>query len=798
MPQITAGHKKKAQEFIGLDGISGKLLQANKHLFAFIRVRGQDNSLLDDAANESVTEQITVALSNETEAFQILSVPRTVDTQGMIRELKDLRLHTKNDARLRLLNGEINALEELAEDGAREPMIFLKIWKPIGTGADKNLLDRAALLMDRLTNNQVTATLMDDIQIRHLCTIYAELGIWQEAETEASDIPYLKGMERLFSRKKTPEELVREELLEQIVPVGGMFFSPTEFMVGGAWCRCYGVVRYASEIDYNWAAKLSNATDCITCYTYYPGRASEIGDALSRSIRSSNRDAAEETDARRRKRSERKARDADRLIDDLDAKSKTLGHMAIVVMPFADDKLELEEICRDVSMRFAAKRMKLKVLSHLQEYAFRHISPYHTNQPDIDDITRRIIPLETLLGGYPFTINTLRDDHGFYFARTPDRGILSLDIRHRDNDRTNGNGIVTGIPGTGKSTMLKHLIESMYMLGMKIIVIDPEREYRDLCKNLGGTWLDAGGGYARSNLLQIQAPALEKEKNPMFQSKHSPLSQHIQYVQDILQCKIPSLTDVQLALIERALRELYSSYDIDMDTSWNKLAKRTPNQYPVMEDLYHMMQKKADQDPRYDDLALLLESMAIGADSVIWNGHTNIDFRNDLVVLDTNQLYSSTKTNQAAQYYNLLRMAFTVASTDRETPVMIVGDEAQTIFDPNLRGAAAALKNIALRIRKYEGYLWLAFHSLQELLDDRIRMEGQPIIDAATYKVLFGTDGRNLADTVELFKLTQAEEKALNARQRRKALMLIGSQHLKVEFELPHYKLELMGKGGGR
>lgn len=799
MSQKENSRDTTAQEFINVEAIENNLLYTtDKMLFAFIRVKGHDNSLLGDTEHNAVTEQLTVALSEETEALQILSVPRTVDTEGMITELKELRNSTDSDARLKLIDGEISALEELAEDGAKEPLILLKIWKTAVPNADRALLDRAALLMERLSNNQISSVLLHDNQILRLCSIYAELGIWQEADTQ-SDIPYLKGAKRLFSRKQTPEQQARMELLEQITPAGGLFFQPTNLMVGSAWCRCYAVTRYPAEVDYGWAVKLTNATDCITCITYYPGRANEIGDALSRSIRSSSRDAEEERDVRKRKRFERKATDADRLIDDLDAKSMTLGHMSIVVMAFGDSKEALEEACKNVLSRFSVKRMKLKILSWLQKEAFRHISPYYPNQPYIDDITQRIIPLETLVGGYPFTINTLRDDHGIYFARTPDRGILSLDIRHRDLDRTNGNGIVTGIPGTGKSTMLKHLIESMYMQGMKIIIIDPEREYRDLCKNLDGTWLDAGGGYARNNLLQIQAPAKDEEAEHKFQSEFSPLSQHIQYVQMILQYKLPSLTDTQQSLLERALRELYANHGIDLSTDWDTdLANRPNDKYPIMEDLYRLLQRKAEADPRYDDLALLIESMAIGADSVIWNGHTNINFQNDLVVLDTNQLYNSTDKNRSAKYYSLLRLAFTVASMDRTTPYMIVADEAQTIFDPSLSGAAAALKNIALRIRKYEGYLWLAFHSLQELLDDRIRMDGQPIVDAAAYKILFGTDGRNLVDTVSLFKLTPAEEKALNARQRKKALALIGSQHLKVEFELPAYKLELMGKGGGR
>lgn len=217
-----------------------------------------------------------------------------------------------------------------------------------------------------------------------------------------------------------------------------------------------------------------------------------------------------------------------------------------------------------------------------------------------------------------------------------------------------------------------------------------------------------------------------------------------------------------------------------------------------MLDLYQLLQRKCLEDPDYRNLTLLLESMAIGADSVIWNGHTNIELESDIVVIDTNQLYNSTDQNRAAQYYNLMRMVFSAVSADRDTPYLIIADEAQTVFDPALPQAARALNNMALRVRKYEGYLWLAFHSLHELLDERVRLNGQPILDAAAYKILFGTDGQNLSDTVSLFRLTQAEEKALEARVRGSALALVGSQHLKVEFDIPQYKLELMGKGGGR
>lgn len=796
MWQQTDPRKVTAQAFINAEAIEGKILWTkDKRLFAFIRVRGQDNSLLTTEEHRKVTLQLAQDLADQKEPIQYISIPRTVDTDGMIQELKDLRGSTDNDARLRLINGEIAALEKMADEGAKDPLIFLKIWCGAAPKADQELLERAAVLVDRLTSNQISASIMDDNEILHLCRIYAELGVWQQ-ETVDTDIPVLPNAKRLFSHKPSPEEVAEAELLEQITPVGGIVFKPTSLMVGNSYCRCYGVTRYPAKIDYGWAVRLMGATDCITCITYYPGNEAEIGDALSRSIKASNRDAESQSDIRAKKRYQRKAQDADRLIDEQDAHGMALGHMSIVAMPFANTPEDLEEICKEMINRFGRKQLKLRQLAQIQKDAFKHISPYYSDQVMVNDILKRIIPLETLIGGYPCTINTLRDDHGVYFAKTPDQRIISLDVRLRSGDRTNGNGITTGIPGTGKSTMLKHLLESFFMQGIKIIVLDPEREFRDLCKNLGGSWWDAGGGNARVNLLQPLPTATDDEDDPVFRGTDSPLAQHIQHIQTTLQYKIPSLTDIHLGLLERALRELYEQYGIPMD--WKYDPARDPKDYPIMEDLYHYLQEKAEEDPRYEDLALLLESMAIGADSVIWNGHTNIDFSSNLVVIDTNRLYRSSDRNRTAQYHNLMRMAFTVASADRTTPCAIFADEAQTMFDPELPSAAMELRNIALRIRKYEGYLWLAFHSLHELLDERIRLYGQPILDAATYKILFGTDGRNLADTVSLFRLTPAEEKVLDARQRGKALALIGSQHLKVEFVLPSHKLELMGTGGGR
>ena len=42
--------------------------------------------------------------------------------------------------------------------------------------------------------------------------------------------------------------------------------------------------------------------------------------------------------------------------------------------------------------------------------------------------------------------------------------------------------------------------------GTKIIVVDPEREYKNFCENLAGAWVNLGGGKGgRINPLEVKA-----------------------------------------------------------------------------------------------------------------------------------------------------------------------------------------------------------------------------------------------------------------------------------------------------
>jgi type IV secretory pathway VirB4 component len=150
------------------------------------------------------------------------------------------------------------------------------------------------------------------------------------------------------------------------------------------------------------------------------------------------------------------------------------------------------------------------------------------------------------------------------------------------------------------------------------------------------------------------------------------------------------------------------------------------------------------------------------------------------------------------QYYNLLSWSWGLASSDREQKYMIISDEAYLMLDPNVKESAVFLKNVEKRGRKYDVALVVASHSIVDFLHEKIRMEGQALLNLPTYKIFFGCDGVDLEEITKLYSLTEAEVELLSAKKRARALMFIGSKRLGIKFIIPEYKLKLSGKAGGR
>lgn len=294
----------------------------------------------------------------------------------------------------------------------------------------------------------------------------------------------------------------------------------------------------------------------------------------------------------------------------------------------------------------------------------------------------------------------------------------------------------------------------------------------------------------------------EKEKVFKYEGKGlGAMALHFQSLRTFFKLLFPELTSIQVALLEETLEELYNSFDI----YWNTDISSFKNiDFPIMYDLYELINKKTKnvcdnaKKQDYEILQSLIRTIAVGADSALFNGYTSIQTKTNFVCLDTHNLQNASERVKKAQYFNILTYCWELMSKDREEKTMLVCDEAYLLIDPQVPQSLVFLRNIAKRCRKYEGSLCIISHSIVDFLDESVKMYGQAILDMATYKVLMGTDGKNLEETTELFKLSEYQADFLYAKKRGYAIFIIGAYRILVKFDIFPYEFTYFGKAGGR
>lgn len=601
--------------------------------------------------------------------------------------------------------------------------------------------------------------------------------------------------------------MTNHALLNVITPVG-LEFTKNSLSVGENIGKIYGLIRYPQKVETEWLSKITNIPSTIVSIGFKPVDNATLINAISRSVVQQRGIAEGAKDPLSRQRAEKAAEDGEKIMLQIDREGETVGLMSVSVMPIAKDERTFRKVCRRTESMISVLKCKMRVIPNLQKECFQHISPSFPTNAKIESILQKIVPLSTFVGGFPFASSGFNDGEGYYFAQDTSGGLVIVDVWRRGGDRTNSNFVIMGNSGVGKSTAIKHIIMSEFMKGTKIIVADPESEYKDLCLNLGGDWINAVGGSTGTgmiNPLQVRPSPRddeqEKDADRLYRDEGygmNDLALHMKNLEIFFSLYIPSLTDMQKAVLKKSLIELYRDFGITWDTDVSAIK---PEGFPVFSDLYKLVKEKADteQDRQaYAELALLLYDIAEGADSFIWNGHSTITSDSQFVCLDTNALQETSDSIKRTQYFNILTYCWEQMSRNREERVLLICDEAYLMIDQHVPQSLVYLRNVMKRARKYESALAIISHSIIDFLSESVRQYGQALLDIPTYKILMGTDGPNLKETAKLYDLTDAEQELLLARKRGHALFMVGAKRLHINFDIPDYKLLYMGSAGGR
>ena len=178
---------------------------------------------------------------------------------------------------------------------------------------------------------------------------------------------------------------------------------------------------------------------------------------------------------------EQQRNESKEFLDDLTLRDQRMFVSVLTFAHFADTKEELDSNTESL-LTIARKHLcQLAVLKWQQMDGLNTVMPFGVRRID----TLRTLTTESLAVFMPFKVQEINHENGIYYGQN----IISKNmIIANRNQLLNGNSFILGVSGSGKSFTAKNEIVSL-MLSDKnadVIIIDPEREYGELVRAMGG------------------------------------------------------------------------------------------------------------------------------------------------------------------------------------------------------------------------------------------------------------------------------------------------------------------------
>lgn len=596
------------------------------------------------------------------------------------------------------------------------------------------------------------------------------------------------------------EEIRTKDFFDMILP-GTVKFLSDHYILGDSY-RCVWAIReYPPSTEEQ--AILSQLADRngVTLRIYHRlvesmEQRKIIQNATRRNkLKSGGNDVNETIEA------EGNLQDVVELLANLRKNREPLLHCSVFIELKAKNMDALKELQSEIAMELTRSKISVDRLTLRQKEGFLSVLPVGANQFGAQ--YERVLPASSVANLYPFNFSGKTDPKGIYIGRDKFGTNILVDFDRRAEDKTTSNILILGNSGQGKSYLLKLILTNLRESGKRIICLDPESEYEEICSALGGCYIDFLSGEYTINPLEPKAWAdgvddVDPDAPAAFK-KVTRLSQHIAFLKDFFR-SYKDFSDAQIDTIEILLSKLYARFGITDSTDYSKMK---PTDYPIMEDFYKLCEEEFysyDKSRKYlyteetlQEVCLGIHSMCVGAESKYFNGHSNIT-DDTFLVFGVKGLMDTNKRLKDAMLFNILSFMSNQLLGKGNTAASI--DELY-LFLTNMT-AIEYIRNAMKRVRKKESSIILASQNIEDFLIPSIREFTKPLFSIPTHQFLFNAGQINPKEYMDALQVEPSEFELIKYPERGTCLYRCGNERYLLQVIAPDYKSALFGKAGGR
>ena len=368
-------------------------------------------------------------------------------------------------------------------------------------------------------------------------------------------------------------------------------------------------------------------------------------------------------------------------LDDLTTRDQRMMFVTVTLVHVADS---LDELNNDTETLLSIGRKHLcnfAILRYQQEDGFNTVLPYGLMK--IKAV--RTLTTESTAVLMPYKTQEIIDPGGLYY------GINAISHNLLMCNRKlllNGNGFVLGVSGSGKSFASKLEIALAAIFSKDdIIVIDPEREYAPLIKNLGGENIKL----SVSSSNHINAMAINKDvedENPVSMKSELLISIFDELLKSGSSRMGGGVGAKDKSIIDRCTIRVFADY-------MNGRTDKEPTLMQLRDELLNQPEAEAH------DLALCLEMFTTGSLNAFAH-QSNVDVNKRIISYDILELGEQMKSiGLLIMLDNIMNRVIENRKKGKYTRVYI--DEAHLFFKNQY--SADFLLKAWKRFRKYGGLL---------------------------------------------------------------------------------------------
>lgn len=485
--------------------------------------------------------------------------------------------------------------------------------------------------------------------------------------------------------------------------------------------------------------------------------------------------------------------DAKYIRKEMQVNNAELYFLYIYLNIYTKNKEEIESILNRLEGIVQSKGMMTKRAYFRQEQAYLSCLPIMNNHEDVKEVAKRNVLTNGIIATYPFISSAIFDEEGIFIGNNIYNNSLIFIDRYNTKKYKNANMCIFGTSGAGKSFYTKLLVLRNRILGIEQYIIDPDREYNKLCKELNGTLLKIGPtSDTYINIFDIRKESIEENEKGYLATKIGKLIGFFNLI-------FGKMDEEEKAILEEKLIECYAQKGITFDDE--SLYKKETNKLiitktfkqsidmPKLEDLYKILEK----DEKTQILKIKLNPFIRGS-LKFFNNYTNIKIENKIIVAD---VYELGEENLKYGMYIFIDLFWDKIKINRNLKKAIYLDEIWRLIGiTSNKNVAGFIYKIFKTIRKYGGSAVAITQDVSDLFSLEHGNYGKSILNNSSIKTFFSLEEENIKILSENINLSDKEKMEIKSLKIGECLMFAGDNHILAKIEASEFEQEIINEKG--